>query len=304
MTEGESYVRLAGSASVMPEHVPRRWPLRTLGVALAAGFGAWIGLQLEPFADDPVVERRASPAPPATTGRQAIELDSDPKDARLGTDSSISAETLSLVLVATQPSSNVSEGTAALGTDARNPQVYRVGSLLENGARLAEVHADRVVLERAGERATLYKSGALRFVRRIVNPLSRDALKPAGVQDAAAEELLQVGKQGTGRRTRPVVESAVAQALVAQPHFEAEKLAGFEVRPGQHWQTFEALGLAAGDVIRFVNGELITKEAQWTQIMGPLQQGESVNVTVVREGALLHLTLDGSAFESTPGTTR
>jgi len=43
-----------------------------------------------------------------------------------------------------------------LGVARENPQTYSTGALLANGARLTEVRANYVVLERAGHSARLY----------------------------------------------------------------------------------------------------------------------------------------------------
>ena len=48
------------------------------------------------------------------------------------------------------------EGLAVLGAAEASSRTYVAGALLENGARLAELHSDHVVLTRAGRRYTLY----------------------------------------------------------------------------------------------------------------------------------------------------
>jgi hypothetical protein len=49
----------------------------------------------------------------------------------------------------------LSDSTATLGTDARNPQVYGGGATLSDGARITDVQPDHVVLSRDGSHSTL-----------------------------------------------------------------------------------------------------------------------------------------------------
>jgi general secretion pathway protein C len=131
-----------------------------------------------------------------------------------------------------------------------------------------------------------------------VSPFSPDALQVSDAPDTGSAALLRVGGAPAEKPVPPPRESALARTLLAQPHFEAEKLVGFEVHPGARRQAFEQLGLVPGDVVRFVGGEPITGEAQWRAIVEPLGRGERVNVTVSRQGTLVHLALDGAIFSS------
>lgn len=226
----------------------------------------------------------------------------DPKLALIGTDASLSASPLDLILVATSPGRNANEGTASLGVDARNPQVYVAGALLSNGARLVEVHFDRVVLERGGSRAEL-RVGAT-----IANPLDNpEGLKGALDRNPKASDpsLLRVGGSSSSSPasgTQPSASSVdeVSERVRAAPHFESGALAGFRVYPGERTSSFSALGLQSGDIVRAVAGQRLTSEAQWTEVAYAIADGNPVNVTIERDGALMGLTLDAAAAATAP----
>lgn len=77
-----------------------------------------------------------------------------------GTDSPIGPRPQQLYLMATTPGNSTHEGTARIGTSPNTPQTYIAGALLVNGARIAEIHRDHVVLERKDERGKLYLHAA------------------------------------------------------------------------------------------------------------------------------------------------
>lgn len=72
-----------------------------------------------------------------------------------GNDSSISPVPLQLVLVRVQLGRRITEGSAEIGVVRESPQTYQAGALLENGARLAEIHSDYVTLRKDGHSAQL-----------------------------------------------------------------------------------------------------------------------------------------------------
>ena len=73
-----------------------------------------------------------------------------------GNDSSLSPVPLPLFLVSVKTGRTLREGSAQIGVVRESPQIYQAGALLENGARLTEIHADYVLLERGGHTARLY----------------------------------------------------------------------------------------------------------------------------------------------------
>src|SRR5437868_1458545 len=101
-----------------------------------------------------VVKTAVPPQQQAAPSANAIVVPAE-SAAPSGTDSSISASQQPLFLVATSPGRNNAEGTAQIGTNPDNPQTYLGGAILANGARLAEIHRDHVILVRGESSARL-----------------------------------------------------------------------------------------------------------------------------------------------------
>src|SRR4051794_33361966 len=74
----------------------------------------------------------------------------------MGNDSSSSKTPLPLILTGTSPGRNAREGHAYIGVNKDSPQTYMAGALLVNGARLTEIYAQYVVLEKSGKSVRLY----------------------------------------------------------------------------------------------------------------------------------------------------
>ena len=197
-----------------------------------------------------------------------------------GNDSSASPVPLPLILVATRLGSNSREGFADIGVDARSPQTYAAGALLANRARLVEVYADHVVLERDGKSADLYMQGHEH---------------PSTVPGLAA--LVEVG----GSKSAPVHVPAVdplTNFLRPSPVFNGTALSGLEVFPGRDEETFLTLGLQPGDVIVSIDSVNVTSAEKALAQLRSLTQGSAISATIRRGRALMSISLDGAALQA------
>jgi type II secretion system protein C len=172
------------------------------------------------------------------------------------------------------------EGLAVLGAAEASSRTYVAGALLENGARLIELHSDHVVLTRDGRRYSLYvaqkgKSG----------PLS-----------AKSTVGLTVG--GFNPEASPVMSPAVrvTDAIRVAPAYEGGQVVGFQVYPGTKPGQMEKWGLASGDVLVSMSGQPLNTTGQVESVMEQLAQGGSVQGEVRRGGERVSVTLDGSMF--------
>ena len=130
-----------------------------------------------------------------------------------------------LLLISTAPGRNPGEGTARIGTEPRNPQTYSGGAILANGARLAEIHSDHVVIERSGQRISLY-------VGKSATPSELSMVGGAASLPAATRFA------GIGWSTSFVTCRTTGTRLSPACRF-----------PGRPAGVFAQLGLKAGDVI-------------------------------------------------------
>ena len=224
-------------------------------------------------------------AEPSTARAPGVDTGSEAAQSG-GTDSSISSRPLPLHLVATTPGRNPSEGTAQIGTNRETPQTYVAGAILVNGARLAEIHSDHVVLERGTNRASLFLASA-----GIARPQgSADlATVPAMPKEAARPELLGVDSLG--------------EVIRSMAYYENDMLHGLQVFPGRQSGTFARLGLKPADVIVAIDAVAVTDAQNAIEYLQALTQGAAISVRVRRDGTNRTLSLDGGLVKSSISRT-
>ena len=195
-----------------------------------------------------------------------------------GTDSSLSKVPLPLYLMGVAPGGNVHEGTAQIGTSIENPQTYTAGAMLLNGARLAEIHADHVLLTK-GERSV------------------RLALFDRSNLHAGAgsyDELLSVGGAATTAPAKPASNEALTEYLRPSPVYDGDILRGYKVYSGKKAGVFSQLGLQPGDVVTSIDGVPLIGPAETIQMLRQLTEGAALTVTIERGGTRIPITLDGT----------
>lgn len=175
------------------------------------------------------------------------------------------------------------EGTVELGVNARSPQVYAIGSVLANGARIVEINRDYIVLERDGEQARLYSEG-----HQPPNSL------------APASPLLTVGGKGMHTPARATNDDDLTRHIRVSPVYSSDQLEAIEVFPGPGSRAFATMGLKPGDRIIAIDGQVPTDAATGIATLRRLTAGEALQVTVERAGAPLELALDGLAMREAP----
>jgi type II secretory pathway component PulC len=230
------------------------------------------------------IQAQAAPLPPPLPSDLPRTLPRT--ESSSGTDSSISQTAQPLYLLGTSPGRHAREGTALIGTSVDNPQTYSAGALLANGAQLAEIYRDHVVLKRGEQSARL--------------PLYR--LAQASGTMPLLNDLLTVG----GQVTEPTAPAGRPQALTdylrPSPVYDGEVLTGYQVYPGQKPGVFAQLGLRAGDVITAINDTPLVDLAQSVAVLEQLLDGVAVVATVVRKNGAVgqntreRITLDGAVI--------
>ncbi len=150
------------------------------------------------------------------------------------------------------------------GPDAKE-KVYAVGAEVPGGARVHEIHADRVLLNRRGTLETLR-----------LPKFSGDGAPtpPIAAQPVGAVAVDNLRNQAA---TDELVEIVRPQAVMVDG-----QLRGFRVYPGRDRQRFAALGLRAGDLVTAVNGSPLTDMAQSLEALRVLGGNGEVTLTVER----------------------
>jgi type II secretion system protein C len=195
-----------------------------------------------------------------------------------GNNSSVSVTPQRLILTGTVLGRNFKEGSAMLGVARENPQTYAVGAVLANGARLTEIHAKYVVLERGGRSAQLYMDGG-------------------GLRSAARRDRDDVLSVGAMRQPVSVVAATtepLTDYLRPTPIYDGEALIGYQVYPGSKSAAFAQMGLQVGDVITAIDAAPLSDPAQATEMFHELLNGAVLSAAITRKGKSEQLTLDGS----------
>ena len=181
-------------------------------------------------------------------------------------------------------------GQAIISANRAQEKTYRIGQAIEgaNGATLHSVFADRVLLNRGGNLETLRLpketlSGGAAGAPRVRSP----ALAPAA--QAPNESLRGIISQNASRLT-DIVRLA--------PHVDGGQVVGFRVTPGRDKETFEALGIQAGDVVTDINGVVLDDASRGLQAFEALGEATMANVTVLREGVPQVLVIDTTKLQS------
>lgn len=200
-----------------------------------------------------------------------------PSTSMSGTESSISPTPLPLYLLSTSPGRNFQDGTAQIGTNTTNPQTYMAGALLANGAMLAEIHSDYVVLKR-GERTA--KLTIFKLADNVASKVTDDLLTIGGPQKSQLPAATQ--------------REVLTDYLRPSPVYDGETLRGYEVYPGQRSGIFAQLGLQAGDVITALNDVPFFDPAQAMQMFRQLTDGIAVVASIERKNKSERITLDGA----------
>lgn len=167
-----------------------------------------------------------------------------------------------LILVSTSPGRTPNEGTAELCIDGRAAQTFVGGARLANGARLAEIYSDRVVLKRGEASAVIW----------LGNGASRQGNADAVLASGAPL-----------KTTLPSsITNRISIALRPSPAYEEGAFVGLELYPGSNRSLFSQLGFRSGDLLVAVEGVPIADYFSGAQMLEALADGATMSLTVRR----------------------
>jgi general secretion pathway protein C len=200
--------------------------------------------------------------------------------------------TLSLTLTGILAYDGEGGGQAVISSNHGDDRTYQVGQEIDNanGATLNSVFADRVLLNR-GDRLE-----ALRLPK-------QQGTGPAGspATRAGASFLPPVAAPAQNDSLRQVISqnaSKLTDVIRLAPDVEGGKVVGFRVNPGRDKETFEALGLKAGDVVTDINGTVLDDPSRGLQVFESLGEATMANVTVLRDGSPQVIVIDTSQLQN------
>jgi hypothetical protein len=173
-----------------------------------------------------------------------------------------------------------SEGRAVLGSAEETSRTYVTGAVLENGAKLVHVFADRAELVRDERTYTLYLAHTVR-------------------SDVLADEpaVLSIGAYAP---PEPLVERAgllVTDILRTIPAYEGEIITGFLAYPGKRRNEFRRWGLEPGDLLVMAGGQPLNDISLLDALLEQLAAGITLEAEIARSpDERQHVVLDGSAL--------
>lgn len=183
-------------------------------------------------------------------------------------------------------SSDPTQESIAIIADGRNEEkIYKIGDSVTSGASLHAVYVDRVVLNENGILRKLdlpkeFLATTTRPVRRNATTITRAAENPTSIQSVVAQNI-----------------SRLADVIRPTPYFVDGQIQGYRVYPGRNRAQFAALGLRPGDLVKDIDGQSLTDQAQAMQIFESLGTAEEVSVTVERNGQPEILVLSTSQLD-------
>jgi general secretion pathway protein C len=176
-------------------------------------------------------------------------------------------------------------GRAIIADPKGKEDSYAVGDPLPGGARLSEIYADRIILERNGRFETL----------RLPKQRSASTARSVSHRTATRTGAGNAGERATAfKRYRNEIKQNPASLLNyvrATPARQNGKFIGFKLQAGKQPDAFTDLGLQAGDIVTSINGVQIDAPAKGMEAMQSLGKGESVSVTLQRGGQEVSLNL-------------
>jgi len=189
---------------------------------------------------------------------------------------------LNLILKGALASSDPVNARAIIGDPRGKEEQYAVGEQLPGNAELSEIHPDRVILKRNGRFETLRlprdKKSANTVASRAVS--SRPTASPRQRLNSARQQL----KRGNAN---------LPNLVRATPKRGKDgKTIGYTLSPGRDPDLFQQVGLQAGDVAIQINSISLDNPTNSARALKSMQSGESVSVTVMRNGQEQVLSLE------------
>jgi len=189
---------------------------------------------------------------------------------------------LQLVLRGALASNDPQHARAIIADPRGKEEQYRLGAKLPGNAELSEVQPDRVILRRNGRYETLRlprdKKASTRVASRSVS--ARATASPQQRLSSARQQL-QRGSGNLGNLVRATPKRGEDGSTI-----------GYVLSPGRDPDLFAQVGLHTGDIAIQINDIKLDNPSNSARALKSMQSGNSVSVTVLRNGQEEYLTLD------------
>lgn len=185
--------------------------------------------------------------------------------------------------------SSIPERSAAIIEQGNQQLTYIVGDELQNSrVKVAEIYADRVILDNNGRLETLELEGIGELSEGLSLTLANSTPRAqAGNRDDQRETATEVvelndeqAEELNALRENPGNFLDYVQVAPVQQDGE---LQGYRLSPGSNPDLFRATGLQPGDLAISINGYELSDMQQAMTAMEELQNGSDATITVLRD---------------------
>lgn len=184
------------------------------------------------------------------------------------------AQERSLVLTGTIAAEDPSVGYAFIGTAREHTRFYSAGTRTPEGALLLQVYSDHVIIERDGRRLSLSLPRQLDLHTLAMPDTAAANAPPPPPHEPTPDEMTATLQQESSR---------LSELLTETPYFLGDKLIGVRIEAGSSTELLRQLGLQPGDILKTVDGTLVTPERlDWLRTH--LASGNPVRLSGTRPG--------------------
>jgi type II secretion system protein C len=166
---------------------------------------------------------------------------------------------------------------------SRKQQIFRVQGNIDGG-KIVKVSRNQIQIERDGKRETLSLSeeeAGSRPAGKLLPPTSPAPSKGEEVKKLSANRFL-VNREDVSAAVGNINQFMTQARL--KPHFEMGKPSGYSVSEVAPGSLMEKLGLKNNDIIKKVNGMLVTRPEEVMQAYAQLQRDSNIEVEIERGG--------------------
>jgi len=188
---------------------------------------------------------------------------------------------LKLILRGVYSSDDQGKGHAIIADPRGKEEQYSIGDTLPGNAELSEVHADKVILQRGGRYETL----RLPRDEKLGNTASSRNTSPSRAVSARSSSSSPSQRLKTVRENMRKRPRDLYNLVRATPKKDGDgNTIGFELGPGRDPALFKQVGLQKGDVAIQINDIKLDNPANSARALKSAQSGDTVSVTVLRNG--------------------
>ena len=197
---------------------------------------------------------------------------------------------LKLTLRGLFASDNPKEAWAIIADASGKENFYKVGGALPGNAKLTEIHADRIVLERRGKYETL------RLPKKSLDlsATSAKGKKRSYRNTTRSSSSRNQGRELSLREYRETLlnnPQKVTDLVSIAPVRKRGKFVGYSLQPGRDAQFLQRYGLKPGDVVTRVNGVPLDSPAKGFGVLRDLTSADRLDIEIERNGRRIPISL-------------